>query len=55
MARKQNPTNTISDRDWNRLQRRARKANAYLDDLTDPRAIRRRKSAKQQYDNRRFN
>ncbi len=45
MASKKNPTNTISDRDWNRLVRRARKANPHLDDLTDPRAIRRRKQS----------
>lgn len=52
--RKQNPTNTISDRDWNKLQRRARKANPHLDDLTDPRAVQRRKQSSQQAKNARW-
>lgn len=48
MARKQNTTTTISDKDWNKLQRRARRANPQLDDITDPRAIRSRKQSADQ-------
>jgi hypothetical protein len=55
MARKQNITDTISNKDWNRLRARARKANPYLDDLTDPRAIKRRKQSAQQVKNARWN
>lgn len=48
MPRKQNTTSTISNRDWNSLVRRARKANPELDDFTAPRAVRRRRQASQQ-------
>jgi hypothetical protein len=51
MARKQNTTDTISDKDWNKLQRRARRANPQLDDITDPSAIRRRRQSAEQLKN----
>lgn len=55
MARKQNPTNTISNRDWNSLVRRARKAHPYMDDFADPRAIKRRKQSAKQFKNANWN
>ena len=55
MARKQNTTNTISDKDWNSLTRRARKANPGQDDLTDTRAVHRRTTASEQKRNARWN
>lgn len=55
MPRKQNTTNTISDKDWNKLQRRARRANPQLADITDPRSIRRRKQSAEQLRNARWN
>jgi hypothetical protein len=55
MAVKKNTTDTISDKDWNSLIRRARKANPGQDDVTDTRAIRRRMTASEQKRNARWN
>jgi hypothetical protein len=43
---------TIGDKDYRRLQDRARKANPDLDRLDNPRGIERRKAAAEQHDRR---
>jgi hypothetical protein len=49
LLKPKNPPNTVSDRDWRKLQDRARKANPRLDRFSDPEAVRRRKAAAKQH------
>ncbi len=52
LSKPKDPPDTVSDKDWRKLQDRAREANPDLDNLTSERAIERRKMFARQHERR---